>query len=64
MNGVHERQGECTEAERRHCRRGAGAAQAQGPGSAEAGRTAASQQTTRGGLGLSLCTCCVFWNPN
>lgn len=35
MNGVHERQGECTEAERRQCRRGAVAAQAQGPGSAE-----------------------------
>lgn len=53
MNGVHERQGECTEAERRHCRRGA-AAQAQGPGSAEAGRAAASQQTTRDGLGHAV----------
>lgn len=55
MNGVHKRQGECIEAERRHCRRGAGAAQAQGPGSAEAGRAAASQQTTRDGLGHAVC---------
>lgn len=46
-----------------HCRRSAGAARAQGPGSAVTGRSAACRQTTRGGLGLPLCTCCVFQNP-